>query len=52
MPFAGESAEKIVEVVVQNSTSGVGGAVPALVDVHAGTEVAWELAPGREPLDK
>ena len=52
MPFAGESTEKIVEVVVQNSTSGVGGALPALVDVHAGTEVAWELAPGREPLDK
>jgi hypothetical protein len=52
MPFAGESAEKIVQIIREDAVSGEGGNLPALVDLDALTEVAWELAPGREPLDK
>ena len=43
MPFAGEVAERIVEIVAADNSE--------LVDRSVITETAWELQPGREPLD-
>jgi hypothetical protein len=43
MPFAGEVAERIVEIVAADESE--------LVDFDSVREVAWELQPGREPLD-
>lgn len=45
MPFAGEAASRIVEIVAADYASG-----SALVDPTTITEVAWERQPGREPL--
>ena len=43
MPFSGEAAERIVEIVAADESG--------LVDASVITETAWELQPGREPLD-
>jgi hypothetical protein len=43
MPFSGEAAERIVEIVAADNSE--------LVNTESVLEVAWELQPGREPLD-
>jgi hypothetical protein len=45
VPFAGEAAARIVEIVAADFASG-----STLVDPSAISEVAWERQPGREPL--
>lgn len=47
MPFDGESAARIVEVVAADF--GADGSGSPLVDASQITEVAWEFQPGREP---
>jgi hypothetical protein len=43
LPFPGETAKRIVEIVASD--------ISELIDPDSVTDVPWELQPGREPLD-
>jgi hypothetical protein len=43
LPFPGETASRIVEIVASD--------ISELVGPDSVTDVPWELQPGREPLD-
>lgn len=46
LPYPGSAAKKIIETVCEDFYSG-----SELIDPSTITETAWELQPGREPLD-
>ena len=50
-PYAGQVASRMIEIVAADSVSGPGGSLPVLVNSALITETAWELQPGREPLE-
>jgi CDP-glycerol glycerophosphotransferase (TagB/SpsB family) len=50
-PYAGQVAARMIEIVAADAVRGPAGSLPVLVDPALITETAWELQPGREPVE-